>query len=557
VDFPEKRVFSAPRADIGARGLSPEEFQARADDHFLKLCREGLDRMLSDKELKEGPLAPSVRALYEQRLRKEASDIIESGASLYFLVTADYTRHALSQGILTGPGRGSAPSSLACRVLGLTDIDPVEFGLIFELFLNTEARDFPAVDTEAPAGGAEELVNYITDTYGGSHFVAHSLKLELLKGRPLLREAGQVFGAPLPVLDELCGMLPTHSGISLKTAVDEISLIKDFAESKPVVKKILKYALFLENLPRTAGARPFSLVASPRLLRDTVPLFLDYNSCTKRRHCTTVQYGADAVEENGLLRFDIFPQKTLSLIKNTLRLLDQSGRYFSIEKIPLDDKATLDLLSVGNFSGIPYLESPWVGNILRPLKDILFADLVIICGLHPPLSRASGLAEEYVNLREGIVHPQSIHVNLDPILKESFGLILFREQVLAIVEKTLGNRTPEAEILTRSLAAGDAEELSLIQPGFLARAMNNGYDAREASSIWLKLTLAAPVTVSKAHAVSLALVTFRTAYLKAHHPAEFMDAFMRSEVVNREKQEMAIREWRNTHLRLIPPKMEI
>ncbi|MDR2405757.1 MAG: DNA polymerase III subunit alpha [Deltaproteobacteria bacterium] len=557
VDFPEKRLFAVPRPDIGLAGLSPDDFQMKADDHFLKLCREALERTLKAYEEENPNWDPDLAPVYQTRLRKETSDILESGASLYFLVVSDYVKHARDQGLLVGPGRGFAPGSLVNYLLGITELDPIHWGLSFELFLNTYARDYPTIDVEIPFERAEELINYIEDTYGGSHFVAHSLKLNLLKGRTLLREVGQVFGVPLPLLDELCGMHPTHARISLKMAVDEISLIKTFAESIPVIKKIIDFALFLENLPRTASSHPFSLVASPRLLRDTVPLFLDYNSGSKRRHSTTVQYGADAVEENGLLRFDIFPQKTLSLIKNTLRLIGQNNGYVSLEKIPLDDKDTLDLLSVGNFSGIPYLESPWVGNILRPLKGILFSDLVIICGLHPPLSRASGLAEEYVELREGKALPQSLHVNLDPILKESFGLILFREQVLEIVEKTLGNRTPEAEILTRSLASGEAEELSLIQPGFLARAMNNGYDAREASSIWLKLTLAAPVTVSKAHAVSLALVTFRTAYLKAHHPAEFMDAFMRSEVVNREKQEMALREWRNTHLRLVPPKMEI
>jgi DNA polymerase-3 subunit alpha len=175
--------------------------------------------------------------------------------------------------------------------LGITELDPILHGLPFELFLNTEARDYPTIDVEVPLENAEELVNYIVDTYGGSHFVAHSLKLNLLTGRTLLREVGQVFGVPLPLLDELCGMHPTHARISLKMAVDEISLIKTFAESIPVIRKIIDFALFLENLPRTASSLPYSLVASPRLLRDTVPLFLDYNSYSKRRYLATVQYG--------------------------------------------------------------------------------------------------------------------------------------------------------------------------------------------------------------------------------------------------------------------------
>jgi DNA polymerase-3 subunit alpha len=237
---------------------------------------------------------------------------------------------------------------------------------------------------------------------------------------------------------------------------------------------------------------------------------------------------------------------------NTLRLVAASGGSIDLHNVPLDDRVTLELLSSGNFAGIPYLENPWVGGLLRPFRDISFADLVILCGLLPPLSRASGLIEEYL----GDVPPPSLHPALDPVLSESRGLILFREQVVEIIERTIRARTAEAETLSRALSAGDPAELSTLQPGFLARAMMNGFDARDASGVWLKLVAAAPVSVLKAHAVSLALMTYRTAYLKARFPVEFMDSFMRSEEINREKQEMALREWRSTHLRLVPPKFK-
>jgi DNA polymerase-3 subunit alpha len=552
VDFPERRQFAVPRPDVGPQGQGQDDFRVKADDHFLKLCREGLERMLEG--MPGGGTDPDTRAIYQTRLRKEASDIIESGASAYFLVVSDYVGHAKAQGVLVGPGRGSACSSLVAKVLGITELDPVAFGLSFELFHNAEARDYPTIDVEVPQESADELVNYIADTYGGSHFVAHSLRLNLLKGRTLLREVGQVFGVPLPLLDELCGMHPTHARISLKMAVDEISLIKTFAESIPVIRKIIDFALFLENLPRTASSHPYSVVASPRLLRDSVPLFLDYNSWSKRRYRTTVQYGADAVEENGLLRFDVFPRKPLSLLSGILRLIARGGGQVDLSKVPLDDPQTLSLLSGGNFAGIPYLENPWVGNLLRPFGEVTFKDLVILCGLHPPLSRASGLTEEYLLVRQGKRERSLLHPELDPLLSESCGLILFREQVVAIIESCARARTPEAEIMARSLASGREGEISVIQPGFLARAMGNGYAAKDAANVWLRLCAEAPVSALRSHALSLALVTWRVAYLKAHYPVEFMDAFMRSEEVNREKQETALREWRSTHLRLVPPK---
>ncbi|MDR2199872.1 MAG: DNA polymerase III subunit alpha [Deltaproteobacteria bacterium] len=552
VDFPEKRIFAVPRPDIGARGLSPEDFQSKADDHFLKLCREGLDAYLKDTYPDLEKRDPDLLAIYQTRLRKETSDILETGASLYFLVVADYAAHAKSQGVLTGPGRGPAGASLACLALGITELDPIRYGLPFELFLNTLARDYPSIDLEVPTENALELVNYITDTYGGSHFVAHGLKLELLNGRALLREVGQVFGVPLPLLDELCGMLPTHSRISLKTAVDEISLIKTFAASIPVIKKIIDYALFLENLPRAAGSRPYSLVASPRLLRDSVPLFLDYNSYSDMRSRATVQYGEDAVEENGLLRFDIVPQRSLSFLASVLKLAARNGKSVSLKDIPADDPKTAELFAGGNFAGIPYLENPWVGNLVRGLQEVTFNDLVALAALHPPLSRSSGLLEEYLRLRKGILEPSSLHPALDPILSDTMGLILFNEQIVEMAEKTARLKTSEAEIMSRGLSLGDPDELSQIQASFSARAVNNGFDPEDANNVFIKLRVAAPVTLPKPHAVSLALTTYRAAYLKAHFPTEYMDAFLRSGEVNREKQESALKEWRQTHLRLVP-----
>jgi DNA polymerase-3 subunit alpha len=285
-----------------------------------------------------------------------------------------------------------------------------------------------------------------------------------------------------------------------------------------------------------------------------VPLFLDYSSLSKRRRRSIVQYSKEAIEENGLLRFDVFPSRALSLIGACLKLIAKREAPPDLGAISLSDQPTLDLLRSGGFSGIPCLENPWVGSLLRKFPEASFSDLIILCGLHPPLSQASGLAEEYLLIRRGNLQPAGLHPALDPILAESSGLMLFREQVVSAAERTTGSKTSEAEMLVRSLAHADPEELGMIQPGFLARAMHSGFDAGDALNVWVKLCSAAPVSVSKAHAVSLALVAWRTAYLKARWPAEFMDALLRSEEISREKQESALKEWRSTHLRLIPPK---
>ncbi|MDR1038660.1 MAG: DNA polymerase III subunit alpha [Deltaproteobacteria bacterium] len=553
VELPQRRAFSAPRPDIGEGVRPSEDFRERADDFLLKAARKGLDRRLAEMESRDTTFDDRRRELYNDRLRRETEDVLAVGASQYVLVVADYAARARSQGIELGPGNGPAASSLVCWALGITDLDPVELGLAPEFFINPEARDYPRVEIEAPPERAAEIISYITETYGGSHFAAHSLSLEHLRGRALVREVGRAFGFPLKEMDDLCGMLPDHSGIPLETALKEISLFREAADRNPVIRKIVDVSLVLEDIPRAAAASPFSLVVSPRLLRDSVPLFLDFGAMGGRRPDTAVQFDACGVEENGLLRFDVSPRKTLSLLSTALRLVEHNGGRLDLSAVPLDDPGTLALMSEGNTSGIPFLGNYWVAGALKTLKDLSFRDLIALRALHPPLFNDFGVCSEFLEARRSGKRRPAPHPALEPVLAPTWGVFLYLEQLAEAVDAVTRCGFPLAELLVRAMARDDTDELAAKRPPFLSLGEANGFHGGSAADIWDRLVFHSRISPSKGDAASRALLSYRTAYVKAHYPSEFLDAFISQDDTNPQEREKALKEWRTSFIRLVPP----
>ncbi|MDR1038068.1 MAG: DNA polymerase III subunit alpha [Deltaproteobacteria bacterium] len=553
VELPQRRAFSAPRPDIGVGVRPSEDFRERADDFLMKAARDGLERRLGELEARDTDFGEVSKEPYRDRLRRETADVLAAGASQYVLVVADYAARAREEGIELGTGCGPSASSLVCWALGITDVDPVEHDLHPEFFVNPETRDHPRIEIEAPPERAPEIIGYITETYGGSHFAAHSLSLEVLRGRALVREVGRAFGFPLKVMDDLCGMLPDHSGISLETALKEISLFREAADRNPLIRKIVDVCLVLDGLPRSAAASPNSLVVSPRLLRDSVPLFLDFGAIGGRRPETAVQFDARAVEENGLLRFDVTPSKTLSLLSACLKLIDHNGGRLDLSAVPLDDPGTLALLSEGNTSGIPFLGNYWVAAALKTLKNLSFQDLVALRALHPPLFNDYAVCAAYLDARRGGPRPCAQHQALLPVLAPTCGVFLYMEQLCEAVDAVTRCGFPLAELLVRSMARDDLEELSVKKPPFLSLVEANGLPERDAAELWDRLVFHSRISPSKGEAVSRALSGYRMAYVKAHYPAEFLDAFTSQEDTNTQEREKALKEWRNSFIRLVPP----
>jgi DNA polymerase-3 subunit alpha len=559
LDFPTRRFFQAPRPDIGENTKNSEDYSVKLDDFFLKMVREGLEakfKAMGDRERAGGGEPDQdLMAIYKSRIREETEAIFKAGAAQYILVVADYVNKAKNSGILTGPGKGSAHSSLVCHVLGITDIDPVERGLMFESFLNVEARDFPSIAIEAPSEKVEEIVNYISDTYGGSHFAAHGLEFGYLKGRTLVREVGRIFGLPLKETDDLCGMLPTHSSISIEMALREISLIKDRAKKNPTIGKIIEYCLLLEDLPRHAAANLHSLVVSPRLLRDSIPLFADFNSVCARTPITVVQYDELGVEENGLLCFEVFPQKLLSFQAKVLRAAENAGHPLDLANIPLDDEETFALLTAGNTHGIPFFESRSVR--LNEIRNLRFDDLVALRATHPQLADPHKKTATYITHRIMEKPAEAPHPSLDKVLAGTCGFLLYQEQLVECVSVITGESTAKADLLLRKINNANVTreyyELNTLKRVFLSLAEANGHLLSFAFDFWEKILFYAARSPSKSLAVTLALNSYRMAYLKAHHPARFLDALLSSQEMNTLERENALREWRVANIRLVLP----
>jgi DNA polymerase-3 subunit alpha len=556
LEFPQKRLFSAPRPDIGESTKNSEDYGVKVDDFFLRLAREGLEKRLKDMEERSQGLEEDLVAIYKMRLREETEAFLSVGASQYVLVVADFVAAAKKRGVLIGPGRGLASSSLVNYALGITDVDPIEHGLMFESFLNAKDRDFPSITVEAPPEKVEEIIGYISDVYGGSHFAAHSLEFTRLKGRSLVREVGNAFSVPLKEMDDLCGMLPTHTRISIRMALREISLFKDSAAKNPMIKKIIDYCLVLEDLPRSAGANPNSLIVSPRLLRDSVPLFLDYNSLPHRSPLSVVQYDDAGVEENGLLCFDVAPIKNLSLQSAIIRLIEKKGETVSLSSVSLKDPLTFALLSKGGVHGVPFLENYWIVERLSSIPKLCFSDLTALRAAQPPFFPNIEVFNEFLLSRKKGVPVPSPHPRLDPILRPTYGFILYQEQLAEIIGTMTGESSADSDLLIRfinSPRSSKYEELRARMTFFVSKAASNGFPESFASDFWTKLIFHARNSPSKSFCVSMALGSYWTAYLKAHYPTEFLDAIISSEETNAQEREKALKEWRESNIRLVPP----
>jgi DNA polymerase-3 subunit alpha len=553
LEFPKRRHYALPRPDIGESAKNDADYQQKMEAYFKRRTLAGLETRLSSIKPPLEKADPDLAAFYKMRLRLEIESIIESGSAQYILIVADLVANAKEQGCVMGPGKGNAVASLVLWALGVTEVDPVEHNLIFESFLNLDAKDFPKVEIEVPIEKVRKVIEDISDTYGGSHFAAHSLKLSRLTGRSLVREVGLVFGFPLKEMDELCGMLPTHSGIDLKMALKEISLFRDAAQNNPNVKKIIEFCLALENLPRSAAVNENSLVVSERLLRDRLPLFLDLSTMRKRTPSVVVQYDSQAVEENGLLSLEVFPQKVLSLQATTLRLLKEKGIEPELNKIPTNDPTTLALLAKGNTKGIPFLENYWIVEHLASINNLRFDDLVNLRAIYPPLFHVYAVQADYLAARKKRL---SVPITLDklvPILSSTYGFILFKEQLVEMIEKLTLIPTSEAELILRAFSQPQDPRAARFKELLSARLRLEGLAVVKGREILERILFFAPRSPWKHTALSLALQSYRTAFLKAHYPTEFIDAYLSFEDANPLEREKALKEWRSLNLRLVPP----
>ncbi len=491
------------------------------DDYFEKLCLEGFERIQHQylaraKHLKHSPKE------YQERLLYEIEKIREMGFPGYFLIVWDIIRFAKESGIPVGPGRGSVVGSLVAFVMGITQIDPLEYDLIFERFLNPERISLPDIDIDFDAERREEIITYIREKYGEDN-VAQVVTFNRMKAKLAIRDIGRVMEVKLADVNRLAKLVPDGPKVELQDAIDRTpDLQREIKHSQEFVK-LINYALRLENNIRNTGKHAAGVVIAPRKLTEFMPLY-------KTREDITTHFEKEEVENIGLLKMDILGLKTLTIIKNILNeVREREGKAIDLENLNLLDAKTFKIFQKGDTDGIFQFESSGMRDYLKKSKPGRIEDLIVLNALYRPGPLQSGMADVYVNRKLGREKVKYIFSELEEILKDTYGIIVFQEQVMQISVRIANFSMSEADEMRKIMGKKDVSKMPAQEKKFLERATKKGYDKKKLEELFGQMKTFAEYGFNKSHATAYAYLAYQTAFLKAHYPVYFMAAHLSSE----------------------------
>ncbi|MFN3169114.1 MAG: DNA polymerase III subunit alpha [Hyphomicrobiales bacterium] len=492
---------------------------------LVRMAKAGLD-----ERLEANGLAPdTTREDYDKRLEFELSIIERMQFPGYFLIVADFIQWAKQHDIPVGPGRGSGAGSVVAWALTITDLDPLRFGLLFERFLNPERVSMPDFDIDFCQDRRDEVITYVQDRYGHDR-VAQIITFGTLQARAVLRDVGRVLEMPYGQVDRLCKMVPANPAdpYTLDRALKEIDTLRAAAQEEPIVAKLLDLAQRLEGLFRHASTHAAGVVIGDRPLDQLVPIYREPGT-----PMPVTQYSMKWVEPAGLVKFDFLGLKTLSIIQETLRLLEGRGIEIDLETIPLDDPGAYELYAKADTVGVFQVESAGMRRTLLSIKPDRFEDIIALVALFRPGPMSN--IPRFAAIKHGHEEPDYMHPLLEPVLKETHGIIVYQEQVMEIARVLSGFSLAEADMLRRAMGKKIRSEMEKQKSRFLQGAEERGLDARVVSDIFEKVAKFADYGFNKSHAAAYALVSYQTAYLKANYPVEFLAASMTYDLTNTEK----------------------
>jgi len=513
------------------------------DDYLDACARKGLDERLKDAEDVD-------RDAYRERLEYELGVIKDMQFPGYFLIVADFINHAKDEGIPVGPGRGSAAGSLVAYALRITDLDPIRHNLLFERFLNPERRSMPDIDVDFCIRGRDQVIRYVKDKYGADK-VAQITTFGTLKAKAAIRDVGRALGLSFGETDAIAKLVPaSRQGFdcTLTEALQQEPRLNQLADDDPRVASLINHALRLEGLTRHSSTHAAGVVISNRPLIEHLPLYQD------RDGNVVTQYDMSSVEKIGLVKFDFLGLKTLTLIHDCLELIRESRATApDLQKVGLDDQAAYGLVGSGNTTGIFQLESTGIREMSVRIKPNCFEDLVAILALYRPGPLDSGMAEEYIKRKSGKEKTSYLHASLGPILKDTYGVIVYQEQVMQIAQTMANYSLGDADILRRAMGKKDPEEMASQRQRFIEGARANGIRKDQATAIFDQMETFARYGFNRSHSAAYALVSYHTAWLKAHYPVEFMAALMSSEMGDTDKVIKNLAECREQGVEVLPP----
>jgi len=508
------------------------------EGYLRELCYKGLEERYGEQAKTDNQL--------RERLAYELGVLVKTGFVSYILIVWDFIHFAKDRSIPVGPGRGSAAGSLIAYVLGITDIDPLQYGLIFERFLNPDRVSPPDIDVDFCEARRGEVLEYVRQKYGERR-VAQIITFGKLKAKSVVRDVGRVMGLPYRDADRIARMIPNELGITLESAAEKNSELKRAIATEPQTKQLFEYAKTLEGLSRNAGVHAAGVVIADRDLSDYIPLCRDVKG-----NDVISQYPMGPLNDLGLLKMDFLGLKTLTVIEDTMALIHKRRPEFSLKNIPLDDKAAFDLYNRGETIGLFQMESGGMTNLSKQFDVTKLDDIIALIALYRP--GPMELIPEYVKAKKGVTPIKYLHPLLEEICADTYGIMIYQEQVMAAASKLASYSLAQADLLRRAMGKKDREKMAKERKNFIEGcARINKIPEKKANAIFDLLEKFAGYGFNKSHSAAYGVISYQTAYLKAHYSVEFMAGLLSNEINNTDKISVFVGECKRMGISILPP----
>lgn len=557
-DFPgaiENTVEIARRCDVSFDlenyhfPLFKDPSGLSAEDLFVRKANEGFERVWALIRSKQ---PDADKKVYRERLDYEIDVINKMGFPGYFLIVADFINYAKDNKIPVGPGRGSAAGSLVAYALAITDLDPLEHGLLFERFLNPDRISMPDIDVDFCINGRERVFKYVVERYGGPDFVAQIITFGKLKTRLVIRDVGRALDIPLSEVDAIAKLVPDVLNISLDKALEQEPQLRELEATRPEVAELIGICRTLEGLPRHASTHAAGVVIGDRPLVDYLPLYKG-----KKGEVVT-QFDMKLVEKIGLVKFDFLGLRNLTVIDHALDLIRQQNKPVpDLSNLDFNDPPTYELLAAGDTTGVFQLESSGMKDLLVRLKPESFADITALVALYRPGPLDSGMVDDFVERKHGRKKVEYMLPDLEPLLKETYGVIVYQEQVMKIAGALASYTMGEADGLRKAMGKKIAAMMAEHRERFVKGAVENSHDEKKAVALFDLMEKFGGYGFNKSHSAAYALIAYQTAYLKAHYPVEFIAALLTSEMNSIDGVVKYINECRTHQIEVLPPNVNM
>ena len=518
-------------------------------EYMREQAENGLQKRLQKLHIDD----PVIVKNYKDRLDIELEVINSMGYAGYFLIVADFTSWAKDNAVPVGPGRGSGAGSLVAYVLGITDVDPLKYDLLFERFLNPERVSMPDFDIDFCMDNRDRVIDYVAERYGRTR-VSQIITYGTMAARAVVRDVGRVLGHPYGFVDRIAKLIPFEVGMTLDKALKVEPMLLEQYKNEEDVRSVMDMALILEGLARNAGKHAGGVVIAPTELTAFTPLYCEAGGTN-----VVTQLDKDDVEAIGLVKFDFLGLRTLTIIDNTVRLVNEKQKKLKqpsidIDVLPLDDPATYETLKRQQTTAVFQLESSGIKDIIKRLQPDKFDDVVALVALYRPGPLQSGMVDDFI-LRKHGARVDYFHPDIEHILKETYGVILYQEQVMQIAQILAGYTLGSADLLRRAMGKKKPEEMAKQREIFVTGAVERSVDQKLATHIFDLMEKFAGYGFNKSHSVAYALLAYQTAWLKTHYPAEFMSSVMSSDLDNTDKVVNLIDECRGMNIKVLSPNI--